>query len=258
MVRPRRLNSLLCLTLWLVAIDGHAASVLFEQGHGQRFVIERTGELDLSQLAGLFEQQAMTVVSSDQPLDQLRLDQHAMIVISGAFAPFGIDERRALLRYVEQGGRLVVLLHVGPLNGALLADFGVAVSNGVVFDPERATGAPTSDFRVDRLATHPLLQGVEQLKVYGAWALNPVADAESLLNASATAWMDLNRNRRQDSAEPVAPFSLAVIGRRGRGEYIVLGDDAIFQNRYLHAGNRQLAQNLVQWGRSAPVGGASR
>ena len=40
----------------VVAAAGPAAAttVLFDQGHGQRFVADRDGELDLSGLAGVF------------------------------------------------------------------------------------------------------------------------------------------------------------------------------------------------------------
>lgn len=235
------------LALVTQAVPAQADSILFDQGHGQRFVIERNGELDLSSWAELFKAQGVEVVSSQAPLDQLNLDAYTALIISGAFKPFSSAERRHLLQYVEQGGSVVILLHVGPLNGELLADLGVGVSNGVIFDPAQRIGESSSDFSVVLTESHPLLHGIEQLKVYGIWALNPGTHAQSLFNASPAAWMDLNRNRQQDSAEPVAPFSLAVTGFRGLGRFVVIGDDAVFQNRFLVDENRQLASNLVDW-----------
>ena len=42
-------------------------------------------------------------------------------------------------------------------------------------------------------------------------------------------------------------YGILVVGQRGRGRFAVFGDDAIFQNRFLDASNRKLAQNLAGW-----------
>ena len=40
---------------------------------------------------------------------------------------------------------------------------------------------------------------------------------------------------------------LMVAGELGQGRFVVLGDDAVFQNRYLDESNRKLAIQLLDW-----------
>jgi hypothetical protein len=61
------------------------------------------------------------------------------------------------------------------------------------------------------------------------------------------AWIDRNVNNRQDPNEPGRTFGLVVAGKFGDGEYVVFGDDAIFQNRFLKDENLILAKNLAGW-----------
>jgi hypothetical protein len=45
----------------------------------------------------------------------------------------------------------------------------------------------------------------------------------------------------------VGSFGVVVSGDLGNGRFIVFGDDAIFQNKFLDNSNRQLAKNLARW-----------
>jgi hypothetical protein len=40
---------------------------------------------------------------------------------------------------------------------------------------------------------------------------------------------------------------VVVTGELGAGRFIIFGDDAVFQNRFLDRQNRQLAKNLARW-----------
>ncbi len=45
-----------------------------------------------------------------------------------------------------------------------------------------------------------------------------------------------------------------VAGTAGQGRFVVCGDDALFQNRFLDADNQLLANQLVRWlHRSQPL-----
>jgi hypothetical protein len=45
----------------------------------------------------------------------------------------------------------------------------------------------------------------------------------------------------------VQSFGVVVQGTHGAGRFVVFGDDAIFQNKFLDASNKQLARNLARW-----------
>jgi len=40
---------------------------------------------------------------------------------------------------------------------------------------------------------------------------------------------------------------VAVAGRSGKGRFVVFGDDAIFQNKFLTGDNLVLGRNLASW-----------
>ncbi|WP_210395294.1 DUF4350 domain-containing protein [Motiliproteus sediminis] len=235
--------------LFLVVLSpwASAAAVLFDQGHGQRFVIEREQALDLSQFAALWRSEGFDVRSASGRLTPTVLGSVDALVISGAFSDYSASELSTLYDFVEAGGTLVISLHVGPLNGALLSHFGIGVSNGVVLERRQRLNQNGSDFTVAAVARHPLTEQLDRIAVYGAWALNPGREATVLFATSDLAWMDLNRNRRFDQGEPEYPYAMAAVRPLGHGAVLVLGDDAVFQNRYLRDENQQLARNLVAW-----------
>lgn len=47
--------------------------------------------------------------------------------------------------------------------------------------------------------------------------------------------------------DPVGGFPLVVSGRLDKGEFVVFGGDALFQNQFLAGDNLQLARNLAAW-----------
>jgi hypothetical protein len=47
--------------------------------------------------------------------------------------------------------------------------------------------------------------------------------------------------------EVVGSVGVIVAGELGAGRFVVFGDDAIFQNKFLDEQNRRLAKNLARW-----------
>jgi hypothetical protein len=98
------------------------------------------------------------------------------------------------------------------------------------------------------LAIHPLFAGIDSFNLYGSWALKNWSDsARVIASSSSESWLDLNRNRVQDATDPEQAFGVVVIGQREQGAFVVFGDDAVFQNRFLQRNNLALARNLVRW-----------
>ena len=65
---------------------------------------------------------------------------------------------------------------------------------------------------------------------------------------ATSAWLDLDRNRVYDAGgEPGGSWGVGVAGSLGKGRFVVFGDDAIFQNRFLEGGNEHLGRNLARW-----------
>lgn len=222
--------------------------VLIDQGHGQRFVIEGDQPLGLSELAALFREQGARVRSSTAAFSDETLANRDILIVSGPFAPPSPAEIAAVTKFLQQGGKLVVMAHISQPLGQLLETLGVAISSLPVFEQEHLLAGQPRDFSVADLAKHPLLQGLTSFKVYGAWALQCREETvQELARTSGRAWLDLDRNGQPGGQEPVRAFPLVVSGRMGRGTFVVFSDDALFQNQFLEGGNLQLAKNLAAW-----------
>ncbi len=237
----------------------HARSrVLFDQGHGQKFLVERGGELDLSHLAGIFRELGHDVTTTSAPLSDELLNNVEILMISGPFKPYRGDEIEAVVRYLQRGGALCITLHTAPPASSLIFRLGVDYSNGVIREEEGIVDGDPLAFRVTRMEEHPLFSGVDAFNLYGVWALLDLrSGVRTIARSSPDAWMDLNQNGRLDGADARGSFGVVVAGEEGKGRFVVMGDDALFQNRYLKGGNLVLARNLAAWLAAGPVLGCT-
>ena len=237
------------LFLFFSAVHAHArTAVLFDQGHGQRFLIERGGDLDLSLLAGTFRDLDHEVSTTSKPITGKILDGIDVLMISGAFQPYTPEEIEAVTRFIERGGAVCITLHIAPPLFGLLNRLGVEHSNGVIREEEGVINGDPINFRVTRLESHPLFQGMAQFSLYGVWALlDARAGVRSIARTSPSAWIDLNGNGRFDQGDARQSFTVAVAGEAGKGRFVVFGDDAVFQNKFLKGDNLILARNLAAW-----------
>lgn len=228
-----------------IAVE-NSAHILFDQGHNQRFLIEEKGALHLSDFAALLSSDSAQVSSTAKVLDDTALKNVTALVISGSFVALQPEEIEAVIRFIERGGRLAVMLHIGPPLAGLLARLDVSHSNGVLRERNNMIDSDMN-FRVSAFSGSPLFKGVPQFSAYGAWALDPGKEGISLAQTSDDAWVDLNGDKVLSQGDAVGSFAVVVSGTLGKGGFIVFGDDAIFQNRYLDKNNRKLAENLAVW-----------
>jgi len=223
--------------------------VLFDQGHGQHFLIENDKELDLSKLADVFRKQGYEVRSSNEPFTDALLDGVHALVISGAFKALTPGEINALKNYLDNGGQIAIMLHIGSPVARLLNELGIAVSNGIIREQANLLNADTpTDFFVTDLADHPLTRGLKRVNFYGSWAIDCPLAANSIARTTPRAWVDLNGDKTlQANGDAQQAFSVIVTGQLGHGQFVVFADDAIFQNRFLNGDNATLAANLARW-----------
>lgn len=242
------------LLLWLCCLLAAPTALwaapvaLFDEGHGQPFLISGERPLDLSELAGVFTAAGYTVRSSRQSLDAAQLAGCDVLVISGAFQPLSTEELAAVQDFVARGGGLAVMLHIAPPLGGLLHALEVDFSNGTLREHDHVIGGNPQDFRVTSLLPHPLTAGLSDFALYGVWALLGTAPTvEVVAQTGARGWVDLNHDGNLGAGDAVQAFAVAVAGTSGQGRFAVFGDDALFQNRFLEGSNRILAANLARW-----------
>jgi hypothetical protein len=211
-------------------------------------LIEQQGQLHLSNLAQVMGDAGLEVAASQEPIDGNRLTGVDALVISGAFAPLQEGEIGVVLGFLEGGGSLAVMLHIGPPVAELLTRLEVAISNGVIRERSGVLGENPLDFRVTRLAPHALTQDIPHFNIFGSWALMPFGQTGKVLaKTGPQAWVDLNGNEAFDPDDAMQEFGVIVAGKYGKGHYVVYGDDAVFQNRFLEGENLKLARNLARW-----------
>lgn len=221
---------------------------LFDQSHGQRFLAGNTGPLDLSSFVKVLGDQGLEVKTTSEPITAQLLAHVDVLIISGAFKPLSASEVEATTRFIERGGRLAVMLHIGPPVADLLHRLHTSISNGVICEQENIIGDACSNFRVTRLKPHELTKGLKEFSIYGGWALlNTAANASIVAETSPRAWIDLNADGKLGAGDAVQSFGVIVTGQLGHGRFVVFGDDAVFQNQFVKEGNLLLAHNLGVW-----------
>jgi len=225
-----------------------APLVLIDQSHDQRFLIEKEEPLHLSLFASILKGEGLLVKSSTDPFTDESLKGVDAIVVSGPFKVIDPQEVDVLLRFLERGGRLAVMLHIGSPFADLLRHLEVDFTNYVLYEQENIIENDPRNFRILTKNKEPLFAGLDHFSLYGGWALMNTAPSSRIIAAtSSKGWVDLNGDKKLSNGDVVQAFGVIAAGEFGAGRFIVFGDDAIFQNRFLDESNRQLARNLARW-----------
>ena len=220
-------------------------TVLFDEHHGQIFSTEKSGILQLSGLSEIFNEEGWMVKTCNSEITDEVLTGVDALIITGAFKPVTVQETEAINRFIENGGKLSVMLHIGSPFSNLLHTLNVAISNSVIHEVENIIEDNDLNFRVLDLKKHDLFNKLKLFNVYGGWALMPLKDnAQIIAQTSEKAWIDLNNDKEADAQQA---FGTVVVGNVGKGHFVVFSDDALFQNHFLKDENYQLGKNLAKW-----------
>jgi len=239
---------LFLLSLAVVQAEAEKRTVIFDQGHGQKFVIEKEGDLQLSGLSGLLKKEGYDVKVNTGQINDAALNTADVLLISGAFQPFSPEEINAIIRFLERGGKLCVMLHIPqPLTG-LMNRLKVYASNGVIQEQENTINNAPKEFFITDMEKHEITMGLKKIGVHGAWALmTDSTTAQIIARTGPKAWIDLNGDGKFNETDVRQSFGVVIAGALGKGRYIIFGDDAIFQNKFLDQENMPLGKNLADW-----------
>jgi len=241
-------TGLFLLFLGIVQAEAKKLTVIFDQGHGQKFVIEKEGELQLSRLSGLLKEKGYDVKKNVAQINDTALKTADVLIISGAFQSLSPEEINAVIRFIERGGKLCVMLHIPqPLTG-LMSRLKVYASNGVIQEQENMIDNAPKDFFITNMEKNEITKGLKKIGVHGAWALmTKSTTAQIIVRTGAKAWIDLNRDGKFNETDARQSFGVVIAGTLGKGRYVIFGDDAIFQNKFLNQENMPLGKNLADW-----------
>jgi len=250
-MKQKSLMLILTIGLMLLAVvqaEAKKLTVIFDQGHGQKFVIEKEGELDLSGLSGLLKGNGYNVKINAGRINNASLHAADVLIISGAFQPFSPEEIDAVIRFVEGGGKLCVMLHIPqPLTG-LMSRLEIYASNGVIQEQENMINNSPLDFYATDMEKHKITKGITKIGIHGAWALMTESETGQIIaRTGPKAWIDLNGDGKFNGNDARQAFGVIIAGTLGKGRYLIFGDDAIFQNKFLDRENMSLGKNLADW-----------
>jgi hypothetical protein len=250
----KRLITVVCILMLMqcfisaVQADDMHLTVMFDQGHGQKFLVEKEGDLQLSKLSALFKNEGYIVKTGTGPITDETLKGIKVLVISGAFAPVSPAEIDAIIRFLDAGGRLCIMLHIPQPVTGVMSRLQIFASNGVILEKKHLIKNEPKDFFLVNMEQHPVTKGIQKIGVHGAWAL--ISDSNQgkiIARTSPQAWIDLNRDGKFNSTDAKQSFGVIIAGTYGKGKYVLFGDDAIFQNIFLEKENMALGKNLVKW-----------
>jgi ABC-type uncharacterized transport system involved in gliding motility auxiliary subunit len=254
-------------------------TLYFVTGHGEHD-LEGGGDDSLTRVADLLKKQNYVL----QPLN-LRIsstvpsDAHAVIV-AGPLSPVTADEVAVIKAYVDQGGKLMVLLDpsldvfraaqpgtgADPLADYLRTDWGVDPQNDLVLDPARSS--PQSPFIpfAAQLGTSPITERLQQfdiafpgarsLAVPAAGAGRPELTYTPLAMTSQYGWGETKledfqtSSPAQDAADIPGPLNLgvAVENTTTHARLVAYGDSDFASNRVpAELANANLFTNSINW-----------
>ncbi len=244
-------------------------TVYFLTGHGEHS-IQDTQRSGYSAAKKALEEQGFAVK------ELLLLKEGAVpkdcdvLVIAGPTKPFLDKEVEAVRNYLEEGGKVLVLVDPQTETGLepVLEGWGVALRNDVVIDTmSRLFGGsyttpiitqyPQHDITKDfRLATFmPLARSLDRAEnLPEGVTYHPIA------RTSPQAWGETDLSNPKASFDPAedhrGPLTLAALFERKRGsgddevvsQLLVVGDSDFVDNTYFHfSGNGDLFQNMVSY-----------
>lgn len=187
-----------------------------------------------------------------------------VLVIAGPTKKFMDHEINLIRRYLNQGGRALVMLDPEMETGLeeLMSEYNVKVGNDIVVDPElQLPYASPLQLIVGRYSGHPITR---RLQTYTAFFLarsvsiadyeNTVNRAQELATTSRRGWgetdTDSDKFKFTEGKDLDGPVSVAVAveNQKTGMRLVVVGDSDFCTNREIAGGaNRDFFLNAVNW-----------
>lgn len=161
------------------------------------------------------------------------------IILAGGTAPFMQEETEQLYNYVDNGGKVLILTHIPPKMGMnpLIDKFGFNVSDIILIQENQSTTVSA-----EIIESHPLTNDVEKLMLFGCYYI--ISDGSVV---KCDCYADRNKDKFPDEDEK-GEYGVVGYKRIGKGEVIVVTDDAVFMDNFImHGDNKKFAENIAQW-----------
>lgn len=254
-------------------IDSRPTRVYFTQGHREHDPASEDGQTGYLKFTRVLQEGQISVAKLDPRAlidSEVPADCH-LLVIANPATPFAPKELESIEKYMNSGGRLLVLFSVDSLKENLglermLASWGVEVGHNFVYEAPQGKASDVGQLIVTRFGSHPISNPLARsrlLMIYprsiGARAQNPQsADAPKVTELATTstegaASQPGGRLEKQGAPIPimVAVEKGAIQGiaaDRGAARLVVVGDSLFLANTAIDMeANRDFGRNAVNW-----------
>ena len=258
-------------------LQNRLPTVYFLQGHGERSPENTDRRLGYSKIALAMEHDNMNVETLRFGEVQRVPEDCDALIIAGPRKDFSVSELDLVRAYLEDNGRIMLLLDAGAETGLelLLEDWGVRLGDDVVVDPVR-TLTGRGDLFITQYEEHPLtkkLQGVTSvfylprsvypLEEHLQGGISPAdrPQVTVLARSSSEGWAERNLDDVRADFDPdedmAGPVPLAVAVERGPVQgvdvqirptrMLVFGDADFVGNKGVIGGNVDLFLSGLNW-----------
>jgi hypothetical protein len=241
----------------------------FLRGHGEHSVSSAANEGYLK-LGNLLQQNYIRIENlsilgtNNVPADC------SLLVIAGVTSPLAEPEVEKIRQYLDQGGRLLVLLNSAAFEKEtgqdrtglvkVLAAWGIETGNGIIQDPDntiRGWDIVVTEFDRQHPLVNPLLQSglymVQPRRVGAAASKNQAADAPKVDALAFTGPKAVTGKPGESGRLSVMVAGekgavRGVVSERGSARIVVVGDSTFLANGWIDsAANRDFAGYAVNW-----------
>ena len=252
-------------------------SIHFLVGHGEMQLGDTDPLRGLSQLVQQLDQRSFDLANLELAVLERVPEEADLVVVASPQAALMPEEVEKLRRYMDNNGRLIVLLDVGRKHGLgeLFADWGIMVDDMAVFDAGPDFRASGGDYLVRRFAQHPITQILLDYQLTALFGqsrpvrADPLAEnderlkVEPIIGSSENSWAE--RDFRSEPSPALneerdirGPIGIAAASERlsttqlglnlPGGRLVVFGNsDFIANNRLQVFGNQTLLLNAINW-----------
>ena len=256
--------------------DERPQSIYFSTGYGERDIesAQRTGYKLLAWY--LKNKEGYVLKTVNFSASSILPEDMDILVIASPRSPFSDNDEGLVAQYLEDGGRLLILLDAGLPNPLprLLTDWGILVGENLIFDPENNYFGDAATPLVNRYAPSSITRPLQGMNTFFPVAREVEASetvpegllVRSLAKTSSQSWAESDLEDSQASfsldEDKQGPISLAVSVQAslatGRGakaakaRLVVFGDSDFVSNAALSStdadlGNALFFINAANW-----------
>jgi len=242
--------------------------VYFIQGHGERDIDSEKPEGFKIAVEGI-RKENYVVKTLNLPQEKKIPEDASVLVIAGPRADFFSFELDTIKKYIENGGKVLVMLDPQWKPGLVefLKQYKIQVDDDIVVDASgigQLFGMGPEVPLVSRYANHPIFKDFRVTTFFPvAASVRPAKEGDAkvttqvLFRTSANSWGETDYQTAKvsfDKSKDIkGPVSLAVVATKSldnnkKGQILVIGDSDFAMNAYIrNSGNYDLFLNIVNW-----------